>query len=144
MMITSCPLDVVCVSTDCCGVVLSEPTLFACAGNHDWYDGLTTFLRLFCEGKRIGGWRTEQTRSYFVVQLPQRWWLVGVDTQLGTYIDDPQIRYFREHLSSVLQPGDGVIVAVPSRADVMLSVQRRSPGITISAGAAASVADVAA
>jgi hypothetical protein len=90
------------------------PVLVALPGNHDWYDGLTAFLRLFAQRRPLGGWRTVQARSYFVVQLPQRWWLVGVDTQLGTYIDDPQIRYFREHLSSVLQPGDGVIVAVPS------------------------------
>jgi hypothetical protein len=90
------------------------PVLVALPGNHDWYDGLTAFLRLFAQRRPLGGWRTVQTRSYFVVQLPQRWWLVGVDTQLGTYIDDPQIRYFREHLSSVLQPGDGVIVAAPS------------------------------
>jgi hypothetical protein len=90
------------------------PVLVALPGNHDWYDGLTAFLRLFAQRRPLGAWRTVQARSYFVVQLPQRWWLVGVDTQLGTYIDDPQIRYFREHLSSVLQPGDGVIVAVPS------------------------------
>ena len=32
--------------------------MIACAGNHDWYDGLTTFLRLFCQRKRIGGWQT--------------------------------------------------------------------------------------
>jgi hypothetical protein len=90
------------------------PVLVALPGNHDWYDGLTAFLRLFAQRRPLGGWRTVQTRSYFVVRLPQRWWLVGVDTQLGTYIDDPQIRYFREHLSSVLRPGDGVIVAAPS------------------------------
>jgi hypothetical protein len=96
------------------GSVDPAPVLVALPGNHDWYDGLTAFLRLFAQRRPLGAWRTVQTRSYFVVQLPQRWWLVGVDTQLGTYIDDPQIRYFREHLSSILQPGDGVIVAVPS------------------------------
>jgi hypothetical protein len=86
------------------------PVLVALPGNHDWYDGLTAFLRIFTQRRPIGGWRTEQTRSYFAVRLPHRWWLVGLDTQLGTYIDDPQIRYFREHLSTNLQPGDGVIV----------------------------------
>jgi hypothetical protein len=96
------------------GTVVPAPLLVALPGNHDWYDGLTAFLRLFAQRRPLGGWRTVQTRSYFAVQLPHRWWLVGVDTQLGTYIDDPQIRYFREHLSSVLQPGDGVILAVPS------------------------------
>ncbi len=90
------------------------PLLLALPGNHDWYDGLTAFLRLFCQRRPIGGWRTEQTRSYFAARLPDRWWLVGVDTQLGTYIDEPQIAYFRRHLSSQLQPGDAVIVCAPA------------------------------
>ncbi|HYY12182.1 MAG TPA: hypothetical protein VE781_14695 [Kineosporiaceae bacterium] len=96
------------------GAVDPPPIMVALPGNHDWYDGLTAFLRLFAQRRGVGGWRTVQTRSYFAVQLPERWWLVGVDTQLGTYIDDPQIRYFREHLSALLQPGDGVILTVPS------------------------------
>ena len=92
------------------GAGAKPPLLVALPGNHDWYDGLTAFLRAFAQRRAMGGWRTEQTRSYFAVELPQRWWLVGLDTQLGTYIDDPQIRFFREHLSARLQPGDGVIV----------------------------------
>ncbi|MDQ3886855.1 MAG: metallophosphoesterase, partial [Actinomycetota bacterium] len=93
-----------------------DPLLVALPGNHDWYDGLTSFLRLFAQRGQIGGWRTRQTRSYFAIQLPQRWWLVGLDTQLGYYIDEPQLEYFRTHLSTNLQEGDGVIVcsAVPT------------------------------
>ncbi|MQA06548.1 MAG: hypothetical protein GEV07_28855 [Streptosporangiales bacterium] len=96
-----------------------EPLLVALPGNHDWYDGLTTFLRVFGQQRRIGGWRTEQTRSYFAVQLPGRWWLLGIDTQLGTYIDGPQLAYFEEHVTRKLQPGDGVIVcsATPTWVD---------------------------
>jgi hypothetical protein len=47
-----------------------RPTLYALPGNHDWYDGLTAFLRLFVRVKtdNIGGWRTEQSRSYFAVE----------------------------------------------------------------------------
>lgn len=90
------------------------PLLVALPGNHDWYDGLTAFLRVFAQRRSFGGWLTRQTRSYFAVRLPQRWWLVGLDTQLGTYIDDPQVRYFRQHLSARLQPGDGVIVCAPT------------------------------
>ncbi|QLE75688.1 hypothetical protein FGW37_32510 [Streptomyces rectiverticillatus] len=87
-----------------------RPLMVALPGNHDWYDGLTAFLRIFAQRRDIGGWRTRQTRSYFVVRLPGRWWLVGLDSQLGAYIDDPQLRYFETHLSSRLGPGDGVIV----------------------------------
>ena len=87
-----------------------KPLLVALPGNHDWYDGLTAFLRTFAQGRHIGGWQTRQARSYFVVQLPQRWWLVGLDTQLGAYIDAPQRQYFETHLSANLLPGDGVIL----------------------------------
>jgi len=86
------------------------PTLLALPGNHDWYDGLTSFLRAFTHGRSIGGWKTVQTRSYFAVQLPHRWWLVGLDSQFESYIDEPQLKYFEEHLSLQLQPGDGVIL----------------------------------
>jgi hypothetical protein len=92
------------------------PLMVALPGNHDWYDGLTAFLRIFCQQRPVGGWRTGQTRSYFAVQLPHGWWLVGLDSQLGEYIDGPQMRFFTEQVSARLQPGDGVIVcaATPS------------------------------
>ncbi|MFF4948286.1 hypothetical protein [Streptomyces chattanoogensis] len=86
------------------------PLMLALPGNHDWYDGLTAFLRTFTRQQRIGGWQTRQTRSYFVVKLPRHWWLVGLDSQLGSYLDAPQLRYFQDHLSAHLRPGDGVIV----------------------------------
>jgi len=85
------------------------PALFAVPGNHDWYDGLTAFLRFFCQGGWVGGWRTEQRRSYFAVKLPQRWWLLGIDIQFDTYIDAPQIDYFRA-VAEEIQDGDGIIL----------------------------------
>jgi hypothetical protein len=90
------------------------PTLYALPGNHDWYDGLTAFLRLFTRGEngRIGGWATRQSRSYFAVQLPQRWWLFAIDAQFGAYLDDPQLRYFAEAAKQV-QPGDRIILCPP-------------------------------
>lgn len=90
------------------------PTLLALPGNHDWYDGLTAFLRVFGQKRTLGGWQTAQSRSYFVVELPARWWLVGLDTQLGTELDDPQRLFFRQHLTARLKPGDGVIVCAPA------------------------------
>jgi Calcineurin-like phosphoesterase len=86
------------------------PTMVVCAGNHDWYDGLTTFLRLFCEGKQIGGWRTEQTRSYFTVKLPHRWWILGIDLAFDFFIDEPQMSFFRQVATEDLSPGDKVIL----------------------------------
>lgn len=73
-----------------------HPSLFLIPGNHDWYDGLTLFLALFCRGRptALGSWRACQSRSYFAVQLPDNWWIWGVDTQLGEDIDKPQADYF--------------------------------------------------
>ncbi|MFD0818618.1 metallophosphoesterase family protein, partial [Micromonospora zhanjiangensis] len=90
------------------------PTLFAVPGNHDWYDGLTAFLRLFVRSRddNIGGWRTPQTRSYFTVELPAGWWLFGLDGQSGSYIDDPQLSYFTEAVRH-LGPESKVILVVP-------------------------------
>ncbi|HET9518720.1 MAG TPA: metallophosphoesterase, partial [Actinoplanes sp.] len=92
-----------------------QPTLFALPGNHDWYDGLTAFLRLFARRKdgRVGGWRTEQRRSYFAVELPANWWLFGIDEQFGAYIDDPQLLYF-EKAAEQLGPQDRIILMTPA------------------------------
>jgi Calcineurin-like phosphoesterase len=90
-------------------------TLVALPGNHDWYDGLVSFLRQFCQGRWIGGWKTEQTRSYFAVKLPQGWWLWGIDVALGDDIDQPQLAYFHE-MATLLEPDDSIILcwAMPS------------------------------
>jgi Calcineurin-like phosphoesterase len=86
-----------------------RPTMLALAGNHDWYDGLTTFLRLFCVGSPIGGWRTEQTRSYFAAHLPHDWWVMGVDLAFDFFID-PQLAFFRQIATERMRPGDNVIL----------------------------------
>ena len=91
-----------------------QPLLIALPGNHDWYDGLTAFLRIFTHKRNIGGWRTVQSRSYFTVKLPHGWWLVGLDSQLGSYFDEPQVKYFEETLTANLSPGDGVILCSAS------------------------------
>ncbi|HEU4424348.1 MAG TPA: metallophosphoesterase, partial [Pilimelia sp.] len=91
------------------------PTLYAVPGNHDWYDGLTAFLRLFVRIKsdNIGGWKVEQSRSYFAVELPADWWLFAIDEQSGAYIDDPQLLYF-ERAAKNLQAHHRVIVVTPA------------------------------
>jgi hypothetical protein len=91
------------------------PHVFAIPGNHDWYDGLTAFSRLFCSafgGRHFAGWRTRQDRSYFALKLPGRWWLIGSDTQLQSDIDPPQIEYFRQIADRHMQAGDRVIMCL--------------------------------
>jgi hypothetical protein len=70
--------------------------LFVLPGNHDWYDGLTNFLRLFCQNRSLGSWLTEQKRSYFALKLPNHYWLIGIDIQLDADIDKPQMDYFQK------------------------------------------------
>jgi hypothetical protein len=91
------------------------PRLFALPGNHDWYDGLTAFLRLFArlQHGHVGGWQTQQLRSYFALRLPHRWWLFAIDAQSGAYLDDPQLRYFF-HVAEHVLPGDRVILCPPT------------------------------
>ncbi|MGH4022655.1 MAG: metallophosphoesterase family protein [Pseudonocardiaceae bacterium] len=98
-----------------------SPTVVAIPGNHDWYDGLTNFMRVFCSAdeKWIGGRRTVQSRSYFAVRLTDDWWLWGIDIQFDAYIDDPQIQYFKEAARS-MGAGTNLILctAKPSWTDV--------------------------
>ncbi|MBV9960241.1 MAG: metallophosphoesterase [Acidobacteria bacterium] len=72
----------------------SHPHVFAIPGNHDWYDSLVAFTRLFTSHRWFAGWRTRQSRSYFALKLPHNWWLLGTDVQLGSDIDGPQVAYF--------------------------------------------------
>ena len=103
------------------------PALFAIPGNHDWYDGLTAFLRFFCQGGWVGGWKTEQRRSYFAVKLPQRWWLLGIDIQFDTYIDAPQIEYFRNVATQASRTATASSCATPSPAGSRAASRSRRP-----------------
>jgi hypothetical protein len=90
----------------------NAPHLYALPGNHDWYDGLSAFLRQFAQHDQrwVGAWRTQQRRSYFARELPGNYWLWGVDIQLHADIDSPQLLYFHES-ARALKPGDRVILA---------------------------------
>jgi hypothetical protein len=88
-------------------------SVFAIPGNHDWYDSLVAFSRLFCRPERgFAGLRTHQTRSYFALALPGDWWLFGIDLQLGADLDEPQVRYFQDVVTR-LPLEAGVILCVP-------------------------------
>lgn len=93
-------------------------TVYALPGNHDWYDGLTSFLRVFAQQDPCGGWQTAQHRSYFALELPHRWWVFAMDIQLESYIDEPQLEYFAA-AAERLEPGDRVILATARPAWVL-------------------------
>lgn len=94
--------------------------LFAIPGNHDWYDGLSSFSALFCSardrisrglGTQIGGWRCHQHRSYFAIKLPHDWWIWGPDIQLADNLDDSQRDYF-DLMADQTKPGDKIILCL--------------------------------
>ncbi|HEY0779993.1 MAG TPA: metallophosphoesterase [Gemmatirosa sp.] len=95
------------------------PDVFAVPGNHDWYDSLVAFTRLFCAGsgpdgaprRWFGGWVPRQRQSYFACRLPHGWWLVGTDVQLESDIDAPQLDYFRR-VAAQMRPGDHVVLCL--------------------------------
>ncbi|HEY0429637.1 MAG TPA: hypothetical protein VGC76_17785 [Pyrinomonadaceae bacterium] len=94
-----------------------EPHIFALPGNHDWYDSLVAFQRIFCThfyNNRLfaGGWRTRQEISYWSLKLPHKWWLVGVDLQLSHNVDVKQLEYL-EFVIKKMEAGDKMILCVP-------------------------------
>lgn len=92
----------------------AHPALVLIPGNHDWYDGLTLFLALFCTSreKKIGSWRAIQRRSYFAQRLPENWWLWAFDSQLGEDIDQPQADYFVS-VAKAMPEGSNIILCAP-------------------------------
>ncbi|MES2199453.1 MAG: metallophosphoesterase, partial [Chlamydiota bacterium] len=88
-----------------------HPSVFAIPGNHDWYDSLVSFNRLFNSKNWFAGWKAPQERSYFALKLPHNWWLLGTDMQLGSDIDAAQVDYFKKVAENFL-PEDKVILCL--------------------------------
>ena len=87
-------------------------------GNHDWYDGLTNFLRFFCnDGGSAAGDAAET--QLLRGEADAQWWLWGIDIQFDAFIDEPQLRYF-DRAALKLNGGDRVLLATgkPSWTDV--------------------------
>ncbi len=90
------------------------PPVYAIPGNHDWYDGLVLFLALFSrkEHLHLGGWRSYQRRSYFALQLTDKWWIWAIDAQLDDYVDQPQRDYFAA-IARGMPQGSSIILCGP-------------------------------
>lgn len=101
----------------------SRPLLFALPGNHDWYDGLTNFLRLFTQERTLGNWQSKQRRSYFAIKLPHNTWLLGIDVQLHADIDHPQLCYFKE-VAQTFADNDKIILCTAEPSWVFQSMNR--------------------
>ncbi|KAF5792369.1 putative calcineurin-like phosphoesterase domain, ApaH type, metallo-dependent phosphatase [Helianthus annuus] len=86
------------------------PQCFVIPGNHDWFDGLQTFMRYICHKSWLGGWLMPQKKSYFALQLPKGWWVFGLDLALHSDIDSYQFKFFSELISDKVKENDSVIV----------------------------------
>ncbi|KAG0469979.1 hypothetical protein HPP92_016679 [Vanilla planifolia] len=86
------------------------PQCFIIPGNHDWFDGLNTFMRYICHKSWLGGWFMPQTKSYFALQLPKGWWVFGFDQALHGDIDVYQFKFFAELCQQEVQENDSIIV----------------------------------
>ncbi|HEX8178023.1 MAG TPA: metallophosphoesterase, partial [Pyrinomonadaceae bacterium] len=95
--------------TALCRTPAPHPHAYAIPGNHDWYDSLVSFTRLFCSRRWFAGWQTNQTRSYFALKLPGHWWLLGTDVQLASDLDVPQVEYFTA-VAEQMEQDDLVII----------------------------------
>lgn len=86
-----------------------SPEVFAIPGNHDWYDSLVAFTRLFCSRRWFNGWLAPQRRSYFALRLPHKWWLLGIDIQLKSDLDHAQVEFF-ERVARKMEESDRIIL----------------------------------
>ncbi|WP_163713819.1 metallophosphoesterase [Mangrovibacterium lignilyticum] len=104
----------------------NRPSLFAIPGNHDWYDGLSNFIKLFCQERSLGNWKTAQKRSYWAIKLPHHVWLLGIDIQLSSDIDYPQLQYFGKLAKEDFQEGDRVVLCTAEPAWVYASLNEKN------------------
>nr|GMC52332.1 uncharacterized protein LOC109149584 [Ipomoea batatas] len=86
------------------------PQCFVIPGNHDWFDGLQTFMRYICHKSWLGGWFMPQKKSYFALQLPKGWWVFGFDHALHCDIDVYQFKFFSELIRDKVGENDSVII----------------------------------
>jgi hypothetical protein len=89
---------------------IEEHDMFVVPGNHDWYDGLNNFSKLFLQNRTIGNLKTCQNRSYFAIKVSENLWIWAIDIQLDADIDKPQMDYFGTFVSSKMNEGDQVIL----------------------------------
>lgn len=90
--------------------------LYTIPGNHDWYDGLATYVQNFCQpGRWHGGWQVQQRRSYFAFHAGHNVHVWGVDLATSDDFDAPQLDYFSARASE-LGEGETVLLCVPAPA----------------------------
>jgi hypothetical protein len=110
----------------------NQPDVYAIPGNHDWYDSLIAFRKVFCnifQRKQIGQWQANQKRSYFAISLPHDWVVLSFDIGLDQYkLDGLQCHYF-SNIISTLSSQHKLIVLVAEPLWVYGGVQKKKLNI---------------
>ena len=104
--------------------------VFLIPGNHDWYDALGSMSKKYFVYEReskdpgeptkkverkLGQFKTQQQRGYFVIKLPNNWEVWCVDIQLGNDIDRKQLGFFKWHAEDLSAQSKVIICsAVPT------------------------------
>lgn len=88
----------------------SAPLCWMIPGNHDWFDGLETFLHTICGRHWFGGWHLPQTNLYWALELPHRWFVLGFDLGLNDDLDDVQYSYFNHVIANL--PSDANVISI--------------------------------
>ncbi|MEP3678037.1 MAG: hypothetical protein ABJN21_03995 [Paracoccaceae bacterium] len=89
---------------------LTGRALYSIPGNHDWYDGLASYVRRFCQrGRWLGAWQIQQRRSYFAIDLEHGCSIWGLDLAMSDDFDAAQFDYFWEKAQQ-LRPHEQVIL----------------------------------
>jgi hypothetical protein len=104
------------------GLVPPSRPLIGIPGNHDWYDSLDGFNRIFrkptqrsqrpgvlAPPKRPRGYHACQQASYFTLQLPGKWQLWGFDSRDAADVDVRQQAFFDN--AGAERPPRGLILA---------------------------------
>ena len=87
--------------------------VLAIPGNHDWYDSLKWFTHYFMTPDCwVGGRKVVQRQSYFALEMPHHWWLLGVDIALDLRVDDRQLSFFKELKKELENQGARVILVI--------------------------------
>lgn len=86
--------------------------LYALPGNHDWYDGLASFMQVFGDERAIGQFRTRQRSSYFAIKLPHGFWIFAIDIGLWGELDRRQVEYFQDLAEHDLKDGERIILCI--------------------------------
>ncbi|EER15208.1 hypothetical protein Pmar_PMAR006938 [Perkinsus marinus ATCC 50983] len=94
---------------------VEQPQMFIIPGNHDWHDGLETFLHWIVYNQKVAGWKLPQKHSYFAVKLSHGWWVWGLDLGLSYDLDRPQYEYFCALLETGKVEADDRVVVLTHR-----------------------------